>query len=89
MKTRAGLKPMLGDKARDIITGFEGIVIGKTQWLTICEDSVGLSSQELKNGRSIVEWFDETRVEVLITGSISILEDDPPSCSQGEGRGSS
>lgn len=42
----------LGDLARDSITGFEGVVIGITDWLYNCERVV-IQPQKLKDGKVI------------------------------------
>lgn len=55
----------LGDKVRDVITGFEGIAIGKSEWLCGCT-TYGITPQKLKDGKIIdTEWFDEGRIEVI------------------------
>jgi hypothetical protein len=57
----------LGKKARDKITGFEGIVIGRIQYLTGC-DQYGIVPP-MKDGKpSSAEWFDEGRIEVIGEG---------------------
>jgi hypothetical protein len=57
----------LGQKAKDKITGFEGILIGRCQYLTGC-DQYGIAPPakdgEVKNS----QWFDEGRIEVLGKG---------------------
>ena len=56
----------LGSLVRDKITGFEGIVMGRTEYLTGCAH-VGIHPRGLTNEGSIPgwEWIDETRVIVL------------------------
>lgn len=56
----------LGSKARDIITGFEGIVGGHCRHLTGC-DQYSLTPMGLKDDGGMKEgaWFDEQRLEVL------------------------
>ena len=52
----------LGDTVRDKISGFEGVVLGRTEYLTKCIH-YGLCSRELQNGKPVDwEWFDETRL---------------------------
>lgn len=54
-----------GKKAKDKITGFEGIIIGKIQYLTGC-DQYGIAP-EAKDGKvNDTNWFDTGRV--VITG---------------------
>lgn len=54
----------LGSKARDTITGFEGI-IGRTDWISGCS-RYGLKSQKLKDGLPQEDqWFDENMMELV------------------------
>lgn len=55
----------LGDKAKDKITGFEGIIVYRTQWLHNC-NVYGMKSQELKDGmpRDNAQ-FDEPQLELV------------------------
>jgi len=55
----------LGDKARDKITGFCGIVIAITDWLNGCR-RVTVQPQELKDGRPIESvTFDVEQLEIV------------------------
>jgi hypothetical protein len=55
----------LGDKVKHMITGFEGIAIGITSYLSGC-DQVGIRPQGLHEGKPVnVYWFDVTLVEVI------------------------
>ena len=59
---------MIGKEVKDIITGFEGIAIGCTLWLTGCV-SVGIQPKADKDGKKTeVEWFDENRIDVVGPG---------------------
>jgi len=62
----------LGAIVRDRITGYEGVAIGKTHWLTGCA-TVGIQAAAEKEGdgpRKIQapEWFDVGRVEHVGAG---------------------
>lgn len=63
----------LGQAARDVITGFEGVVLGKAQYLTGC-NQVLLMPRTLGEGgkRREGEWFDEQRV-VAVGEEIMVL----------------
>lgn len=55
----------LGDKAKDIVSGFEGIAVGKTIWLNGCT-RVGLQSDILQDGKPIdTQWFDAPQLVVV------------------------
>lgn len=57
----------LGKKAKDKITGFEGIVIGKASYLFGCAQ-YGLTP-EAKDGKiESTQWFDEGRIEIIGEG---------------------
>ncbi|UOY07749.1 hypothetical protein L0P88_04160 [Muricauda sp. SCSIO 64092] len=58
----------LGVRAKDKITGFTGIVISKSQWLTGC-DRVALKPPVDKDGKEQeASWFDIGAVEYLDEG---------------------
>jgi hypothetical protein len=49
----------MGDRVRDSITGFKGIVVGISEFLHVCR-YVGVQSEDLVDGKPLeVEWFDE------------------------------
>ena len=54
----------LGSKAKDKITGFTGIVTGRAQYLTGCDQYI-LAQAATKEGVCPTSWFDENRLEVL------------------------
>ena len=53
----------LGDKVKDEITGFEGIITGVSDWLYGCRQ-VHVVSQDLDGGEPKSCWFDEQRVDL-------------------------
>lgn len=58
---------VLGQKCRDRITGYEGVAIARTEWLSKCihiELQRG-SMDPTKLGAPESEWFDEERLEVV------------------------
>jgi len=57
----------LGVQAKDKVTGFEGIVIGKSSWLTGC-DTYGIAPPAKDGEVKDARWFDEGRVVVLGPG---------------------
>lgn len=64
---------LLGRKVRDCITGFTGVVTGRVEYLTGCNQV--LVSPAAKDDGSLVapEWFDEQRVTTL-TGERVVLD---------------
>lgn len=55
----------LGMKVRDVITGFEGIVYGRIEYLTGCTQMNVVPPVDKDGKRREAEWFDESRLEVL------------------------
>lgn len=63
--------PYLGDRVKDKVTGFEGIVIGRTEWLYGCT-RLGVESESMHEGKPIAsQWFDQQRVEILQAGVVA------------------
>jgi len=54
----------LGNKVVDDLTGFTGIVTGICQYLN-SSTRVQVTSQELKDGKTIEEWFDVLRLKAV------------------------
>ena len=55
----------LGNRVKDSITGFSGIVTGRNEWLYGCEQ-VLIQPDKLKDGAPVkADWFDEQRVILL------------------------
>lgn len=58
-------KHALGKRAKDKITGFEGIITVRCQFLTGC-DRYCLQPTELKDGKPLESiYFDEAQIEIV------------------------
>ncbi len=58
-------KYSLGQTVADDITGYEGVIICRTQWLTGC-NNYGVKSRELKDGKPLgAEHFDELQLKLV------------------------
>ena len=58
-------KIKLGDRVRDVYTGFEGTAVCRTEWLHGCT-RIGIEPTVLKDGKLMdIVSFDEQRVEVV------------------------
>lgn len=58
-------KLKLGDKAVHVVTGFEGIVVARVEYLTGCAQ-VGLQPQGIKDGKPYDSmYFDEPYVDLV------------------------
>ena len=60
----------LGDKVCDPISGFEGIVTARTEWLYGCI-RVGVTAERLSDKGLVMDaqWFDEPQVEFIEVGT--------------------
>ena len=60
------MKIELGDRVKDKVTGFKGIVTGITSWLNGCR-RIGIQPEKLMTtGKPVeAEWFDEQQVLVI------------------------
>jgi hypothetical protein len=69
--------PNLGDKVRDKITGHEGIVIARTEWLYGCVRYV-VQGQTLHEGKPTEpHTFDEDQLVVLKADALNDSEEKP------------
>ena len=55
----------LGDRVKDNITGFKGILIAETHWLHGCVRHTIASEKIDKDGDAVEMTFDEGRVELV------------------------
>ena len=64
----------LGAKVKDTLTGFEGVVMARTEYYTGC-NTYGIQSPKLIKGNAPAEWIwiDEVR----LTGSFKIAKKTP------------
>lgn len=61
-------KHKLGKEAKDKITGFKGIIIGRTEYLYGC-NVYGVAPKSMKDGqKQETEWFDEGRIKIVGKG---------------------
>ena len=67
----------LGDRAKDLLTGFKGIAVSETQWIYGCR-RIGIQPEELnKDGvPTPVEYFDEPQVELVEKGALAPIPQD-------------
>ena len=58
----------LGVKAREKVTGFEGIITARGQYLTGCDQYLLVPGLTEKGQPGESHWFDENRLEVIGEG---------------------
>lgn len=61
----------LGDKVRSQVSGFEGILVSKTQYLT-GNARVGIKARVEKNKEPETEYFDPDELVVIEAGAVDI-----------------
>jgi hypothetical protein len=67
----------LGDKVKDRISSYQGIVIGITQWIFGCV-RITVQSQELKDGKPVDSvCFDQQQLELIEENSLERKVDPP------------
>ncbi len=68
-----------GSRVRDIITGYQGIVGGRTQYLTDCVQ-YGIVKEGLdKDGKTVGWlWLDESRLNLVKENAVKINETSEP-----------
>lgn len=69
----------LGDEVKDRITGFQGVIISRTQWLTNC-NTYGVKTRSLdKDGKPQDScYFDEPNLELVGSEVFSSHRDGRP-----------
>lgn len=71
------MKPALGDRVRDRVTGFSGIVTARTEWLNKCV-RILVQPEKLHEGKPIeAQSFDEEQIEILQTGAYFETKPEP------------
>ncbi len=66
--TTANFKFKKGEEVKCQITGYQGIIIGRTDWQTNC-NTYGIKSQVLKDGMpQESHWLDEIRLNKVGEG---------------------
>ncbi len=66
------MKTNLGDKVKDVVTGFEGIAVAKTRYLNQPVVLVAVqSTTQTKDGVPVKEqWFNQPMLDVIKAGAI-------------------
>jgi hypothetical protein len=69
---------LLGDIARDRLTGFQGVVIARTQWLSNCDRLTLQPKVEGGEGKFVEALtFDETTLEFVEHTEFTKASDEP------------
>lgn len=66
----------LGQRVRDVVTGFAGVIITRTEYINLCVQYC-VSNQELnKEGKKHELWFDENQLRYVDDGIVEEIR--PP-----------
>ncbi len=60
-----------GDKVKDIISGFTGVMVARTEWLNGC-NRIAIQSENFDCMKAPIpeQWFDEQQVVVIKAGEV-------------------
>lgn len=61
----AAVDPRFGKQARDKVTGFEGVITGKSIFMYGCEQLCLMPSVDKEGKMREGQWFDVARIELL------------------------
>jgi hypothetical protein len=62
----------VGDRVKDIVTGFAGIAIGRTEWLNKCV-RILVQPEKLHEGKVVQsEQFDEEQLVLVKAGAVNL-----------------
>ena len=63
----------LGMRVQDVVTGFEGMVLGHARYLTGCDQYLVQpepKEEDLGKKRPTAEWYDDNRLAVMEEGAL-------------------
>ncbi len=71
-------KHQLGQVVKDIVTGFTGVIMSRTEYLTGCRQ-YGVQTQRLNKEGALRqwEWFDEDRIVPVKAAPVKLGEKKP------------
>lgn len=71
------IKIELGSAVKEKVTGFKGIVVGKTEWLNGCI-RFGVQSPNLHDGKPVdIQWFDQADLVVVKKAAVTATPKKP------------
>ena len=66
------MKCEMGQKVKDVITGFSGVVTGKAQYITGCQQVLVVPPVKSDGDSVSGQWLDEDRLEVVDQSRIEL-----------------
>lgn len=70
----------LGWNAKDKITGFEGTIVGRCEYISGCNQVLLVPKVDEKGGHRDGHWFDEQRCERVGSGELKLDNGSNPGC---------
>lgn len=64
----------MGDRVKDVISGFEGVVIGRFEYWTGC-NHYGVEAAATKDSKTPYENLDEQRLELVEAGAVKLARE--------------
>ncbi|KKL96597.1 hypothetical protein LCGC14_1842870 [marine sediment metagenome] len=64
----------LGKEAKDVITGFKGLIVGYVEYLTGCNQYLVTPPVDKEGKHVDSQWFDENRIELVGTEKAIVLD---------------
>ena len=65
----------LGSRAKDKITGLQGILVARNQHLHNC-NTYGIKPEKLHDGKPMdCQWFDEPQIEIIKEGIFQLKQE--------------
>jgi len=78
----------IGDRVRDLVTGYEGVAIAVTVHITGCRTVGVVSGKQSEDGRlAPAEWFDDKRLTVVQNGAVQFVGMNTVDVVNGDGAG--
>ena len=63
-----------GDKVRERVTGFTGIITGAVSYITGCNQHLVTAKAKDENSEAKAQWYDDGRLELVEANSINKVE---------------
>lgn len=74
------MKTELGSKVQDIITGFSGVVTGRAEYISGCNQALVVPAIRPDGALPDSQWFDEQRLSVVDESKIVLDNGNTPGC---------
>ncbi len=74
------MKPEIGMKAKDVVTGFEGVVTGVVDYLTGCRQLLLTPAAKMDGTVQDARWIDEDRCEAVSKKRIELPRHEADGC---------